>query len=84
MIEGAGGDFSAKMAGKIKMVFQCAAAATCLVALALNQSQGTTIRPAWLDWALILTIWLTVISTLHSGYLYVWGAREAFLGKPSV
>lgn len=81
LVEGSGGDFSAKMAGKIKMVFQCAAAVACLVALAIHD-QGTV--PSWLGWTLIVTIWVSVLSTLHSGYLYVWGARDAFLGKPAI
>jgi CDP-diacylglycerol---glycerol-3-phosphate 3-phosphatidyltransferase len=89
LIEGSGGDFSAKMAGKVKMVFQCAAAIVCLIALAtqppdapLATEHAENPVPFWLNSALILTIWLAVISTLHSGYLYVRSAREAFLGKP--
>ena len=35
MIEGAGGDFSAKWAGKLKMGFQCVAVGACLVGLSL-------------------------------------------------
>ena len=34
-IEQSGGDFSAKMAGKLKMWFQCIAVGACLVALAI-------------------------------------------------
>jgi CDP-diacylglycerol--glycerol-3-phosphate 3-phosphatidyltransferase len=81
LVEGSGGDFSAKMAGKVKMVFQCAAAIACLVALAMLQPE--TSLPLWLNVVLIATIWLAVLSTLHSGYLYIWSAREVFLGKPS-
>jgi CDP-diacylglycerol--glycerol-3-phosphate 3-phosphatidyltransferase len=80
LVEGSGGDFSAKMAGKVKMVFQCVAACACLVALAIHDNGSV---PAWLKWTLVSTIWISVISTLHSGYLYVWGARDAFLGKPA-
>jgi CDP-diacylglycerol--glycerol-3-phosphate 3-phosphatidyltransferase len=81
LVEGSGGDFSAKMAGKIKMVFQCAAAIACLVALAMPNSE--TPIPGWLNIVLIASIWLAVLSTLHSGFLYIWSARDAFLGKPT-
>lgn len=81
LVEGSGGDFSAKLAGKVKMVFQCAAAVACLMALAMHD-QGNL--PAWLTWSLIIIIWLSVLSTIHSGFLYVWGSRAAFLGKSAV
>ena len=44
MIEGSGGDFSAKMAGKLKMWFQCFAVGSCLVALALKKGDPETAR----------------------------------------
>lgn len=73
MIEGAGGDFSAKMAGKLKMVFQCAAVVACLVGLAMKADPLEPL-PVWLNWAIVGTVWLSVISTLHSGWLYVIAA----------
>jgi len=73
-IEQSGGDFSAKMAGKLKMVFQCVAVCACLVALALHSSSSQpepeTI-PAWLLWTMTISVWVSVISTVHSGYGYV-------------
>ncbi len=77
LVEGSGGDFSAKFAGKLKMVFQCAAVVACLLALAMKQG-GTTELPAWLNLSTIVLVWLALASTIHSGYLYVWGSREVF------
>lgn len=80
MIEGAGGDFSAKMAGKLKMWFQCIAVGACLVALAMQANSTTeetgvaTALPVWLHWTVIVSVWLSIASTLHSGWLYVQGA----------
>lgn len=73
MIEGAGGDFSAKMAGKLKMVFQCVAVGACLVGLALISSERESV-PLWLQVILIGSVWISVISTVHSGLLYVKAA----------
>ena len=82
LIEGSGGDFSAKMAGKLKMVFQCVAACSALVALALLPvDSGVESLPAWLWWTMIISIWVSVGSTLHSGYLYVVAAKDILLGN---
>ena len=74
-IENAGGDFSAKMAGKLKMWFQCIAAVACLVALAIAgrdpAADGAALIPAWLNVTIIISVWLAVLSTLYSGYQYV-------------
>jgi CDP-diacylglycerol--glycerol-3-phosphate 3-phosphatidyltransferase len=82
LIEGAGGDFSAKFAGKLKMVFQCLAVGACLVALAHHQqAAGQTGQlvaiPDWLLYLMTASIWLAVLSTLHSGYLYILVARSS-------
>jgi CDP-diacylglycerol--glycerol-3-phosphate 3-phosphatidyltransferase len=69
-IEQQGGDFSAMMAGKLKMVFQCAAVIASL--LALRQEPG--VAPAWLLWSLVVTIWLSVLSTVYSGVGYIFTA----------
>ena len=78
MIEGAGGDFSAKMAGKLKMGFQCVAVGACLVALALAKgSDGASETiPVWLHWTVVISVWLSIASTLHSGWLYMIAAAE--------
>lgn len=82
MIEGSGGDFSAKMAGKLKMWFQCFAVGSCLVALALKAGDASVEVPTWLWWFMIVSIWSSIFSTVHSGVLYIFGAAE-FIGKPA-
>ena len=79
MIEGAGGDFSAKWAGKLKMGFQCVAVGACLVALALKKTQSepaTAEIPTWLNIVLIGSIWLSIYSTLQSGWGYCVAAGK--------
>ncbi len=72
-IEQSGGDFSANMSGKLKMVFQCVAVVASLVAL---QYGGQ--RPEWLTWVLPISVWLAVVSTAHSGAIYVFAAARHF------
>jgi CDP-diacylglycerol---glycerol-3-phosphate 3-phosphatidyltransferase len=88
-IEGRGGDFSAQMMGKLKMVFQCVAVVASLVALqywhqyllpAGVKPGSAEFVPAWLYWTLHLSVWLAVISTVYSGLEYVWAAAR-ILGK---
>ena len=88
-IEGRGGDFSAKMMGKLKMVFQCVAAVASLLALQYWQQfllpsgvkpGSTNFVPAWLYWTLHVSVWLAVISTVYSGLEYVVAAAR-ILGK---
>ena len=71
-IENAGGDFSAKMAGKLKMWFQCIAAVACLIALAMVGTEPQTADaakvPSWLNITIIVSVWLAILSTLYSGY----------------
>ena len=71
-IEGAGGDFSAKFAGKLKMVFQCLAAGAGLLFLDSLAHQADA--PKWLYWFLAINVWLTLGSTLYSGWEYVLAA----------
>lgn len=72
MIEGAGGDFSAVMIGKLKMVLQCVAAGLSLLFLSTwNDSLGL---PAWL---VDLAVWGSVVLTLASGWTYVRSAAQA-------
>lgn len=76
-IEQQGGDFSAQMAGKLKMVFQCVAAAASLLALRHFQVAGTQpALPAWLFWTLHVSVWLAVISTVYSGVEYIVAAAR--------
>ena len=65
MIEGQGGDFSAKQLGKWKMVAQCGTVVSVLIEL-----QYAT-APAWLQWTSIALVWLAIIMTVLSGLQYV-------------
>lgn len=78
MIEGAGGDFSAKMAGKLKMWFQCIAAVACLLALVMGNGTSTDV-PMWLMVVIAISAWVAVISTLQSGWNYMVAAKDYVL-----
>lgn len=65
-IEQKGGDFSANMPGKLKMVFQCAAVSASLIVLMQAEA-----APAWLPTTLTAIVWLAVLSTVYSGGIYV-------------
>ena len=68
LLEAEGIDFSAKMAGKLKMVFQCGAVIASLLVLAMQEP------PVWLRGMLTLFAWLAVVSTIYSGVGYVFEA----------
>ncbi len=76
MIEGSGGDFSAKLAGKLKMWFQCIAVVACLLMLALKQDSPEQAPPTWLFATVIVSVWASVVSTLQSGWQYVQIASD--------
>jgi CDP-diacylglycerol--glycerol-3-phosphate 3-phosphatidyltransferase len=71
-LEQRGADFSAKMSGKLKMGFQCAAAVLALVYLALAGHQAAWI--VGLRWLLVASIWAAVVLTVYSGLVYVRAA----------
>jgi CDP-diacylglycerol--glycerol-3-phosphate 3-phosphatidyltransferase len=78
MIEAEGGDFSAKTAGKLKMVFQCVAAVASLLALRhFDQTQGAPL-PVWLFWSLHLSVGAAILTTIYSGLEYVAAAARHF------
>jgi CDP-diacylglycerol---glycerol-3-phosphate 3-phosphatidyltransferase len=68
MIEGQGGDFSARWMGKWKMLFQCAATVSSLLWLKYGADQP------WLYTATIGLLWLALITTIASGLDYVYQA----------
>lgn len=67
-LEDQGSDFSAKISGKLKMVFQCIAAGACLVYL--DCLERAAAAPDWVRWTMILSIWAAVLSTIYSGLAY--------------
>lgn len=78
-IEQSGGDFSAKLAGKLKMWLQCIAVAASLVALA---QPSLAESPAWLGWVLGVSVWLALVSTVQSGAEYVAAAWRLVMPTP--
>src|SRR4051812_33684938 len=75
-IEQQGGDFSAQLMGKLKMVFQCAAVVVSLLVLREYQQAASPAPPlpAWLLWTLQAAVWLAVVSTIYSGLQYIAAA----------
>jgi CDP-diacylglycerol---glycerol-3-phosphate 3-phosphatidyltransferase len=73
-IENQGGDFSAKWAGKWKMVFQCVAAAFSIGKLQWYDASArafTSDLPAWVTYGLNITLWIAIALTIYSGYEYI-------------
>jgi len=91
-IEQAGGDFSAKFAGKLKMLLQCIAVGAAFVALiywrdavAASGNEGSVVAsaesplnasPRWVILTLILSAWSALLVTLYSGAEYVVAAAR--------
>ena len=71
-LEERGADFSAKMAGKLKMVLQCVAAGTSLLYLFFIAQLGGS--PDWVWWLMVVSIWAAVILTVYSGTIYIFAA----------
>ncbi len=78
-IEQRGGDFSAKMSGKLKMVFQCIAVGISLFVLA----DPTQAQRLGFEWWLPLAVWAAVLLTIYSGTQYVVVAFR-LLRRPQV
>lgn len=74
-----GVDFSAKMAGKLKMVLQCFAGGACLVTLAVLERNPTLANPIapWLHWTTMISVWAAVVLTIYSGLEYVVAVGRA-------
>ncbi|MEO2023139.1 MAG: CDP-alcohol phosphatidyltransferase family protein, partial [Pirellulaceae bacterium] len=82
-IEQQGVDFSAKMPGKLKMVFQCVAAVAALLALHYGSTgDGEASVPALISNTLLISIALTIIFTVYSGAGYVKSATRILRTNP--
>mgnify|MGYP003949226003 CR=1 FL=1 len=82
-IEQQGVDFSAKMPGKLKMVFQCVAAVAALLSLHYAAvGDGHTSVPSWVNNTLLVFIVLTVVFTIYSGAGYVKSATRILRSTP--
>lgn len=73
-IEQSGGDFSAKMAGKLKMVFQCLAVAVSLLVLSYAENDV----PDLFIVVLHGSVWIAVLLTIYSGIGYLLAASKFF------
>ena len=73
-IEQGGSDFSAKMAGKLKMLVQCIAAGICLLYLHAAEPDSTAAIVGWLRLLLGVSVWSAVVLTVYSGVDYVVAA----------
>lgn len=73
-IEDRGSDFSAKMAGKLKMVVQCIAAGVGLFYLGYVDGTPPVDAPPWCCWLLGALIWSAVVLTVYSGVGYIVAA----------
>ena len=75
-IEQQGSDFSAKQAGKWKMVVQCVAAGASLFYLSYpNPVENGAL---WCRYLMIASIWLAVALTVYSGLGYIFAAVKLF------
>ena len=73
-IENQGGDFSAKWAGKWKMVFQCVAAGFSIGKLQwFDPSERAYSPPApdWVSYGLVISLWIALALTIYSGMEYI-------------
>ena len=79
-----GTDFSAKWAGKWKMVLQCAAVAASLARLWHYRYEGggwDVEPPAWSTWSVRLLVWAAIAMTVYSGWGYVQAAVRLLRSK---
>ncbi|MAT71051.1 MAG: CDP-diacylglycerol--glycerol-3-phosphate 3-phosphatidyltransferase [Planctomycetaceae bacterium] len=83
-VEGEGGDFSAKWAGKWKMVLQCAAACFSITVLSYLRRGGGEWAdgppPQWMTLGLQATVWAAIGLTIYSAVGYVRAAWSQIVG----
>jgi CDP-diacylglycerol--glycerol-3-phosphate 3-phosphatidyltransferase len=77
--EEGGTDFSAKWAGKWKMLFQCLAVVLSLYRLWMYfdptaPPSWKALPPDWLTWSLHAMVWTAIVFTVYSGWGYVAAA----------
>ena len=77
IIEGSGGDFSARWMGKWKMLFQCVAVVACLILV----SQSAP--PSWMRWFTSIALWSAIVLTIASGIDYIVLAVRLSRGAPT-
>ena len=80
IVEGGGGDFSAKWLGKIKMGFQCVGIGACFVYLILLR-RGTP--QTWVTLTMIVCLWGMIWTAVHSCINYIFAAVRVLRGAES-
>ena len=75
LLEGQGQPFGARLAGKLKTLFQCLSIIAILLVLSLQP-------PAVWLWGRDLLTWVAVGLTIYSGLGYIVLAMPSFRGKP--
>lgn len=73
-LEQQGKDFSASLSGKAKMMLQCVAVTACLL------SMSPRLHWNWLPVTRDVLLWLAVIVTVYSGFIYVVRAGQLLRG----
>jgi len=81
-LEQRGADFSAKMAGKLKMVLQCIAASLGLFYLCFTGEDPGF--PAWVWWPMVVSIWAALVLTVYSGIGYLFAAVKLLRQQANV
>jgi len=80
-IEQHGGDFSANMPGKLKMVFQCIAVGGCLLVFDIqNLDKETETVSVVISWITGFGVWMALGSTIYSGIIYIFAATKMARG----
>ncbi|NLF73971.1 MAG: CDP-diacylglycerol--glycerol-3-phosphate 3-phosphatidyltransferase [Candidatus Anammoximicrobium sp.] len=81
-IEQSGGDFSAKMSGKLKMVLQCLAGGFSLAKLMYDGGTAPSwLQAIWMPGLVTVTVWLAVLLTIYSGLQYVVAATKYIVSR---
>ena len=78
-VENQGGDFSAKWAGKWKMVAQCVAASFSIGQLRHYDAAERAFSPPlpeWISTGLTASLWLAIGLTIYSGVEYIFAAMR--------
>lgn len=73
VFEARGVSFAAEMPGKIKMVMQCFAIGAMLLHMTIGEPLLR--EPRWLHWVVTASLWIALLSSVQSGWLY---ARKAW------